>query len=285
MAEVLTARRDRVHARHGLDDLWTRVESRGWLVGAAPRVVVQVGGGDERLIADTVQGLASFLRARLGVSRVEALDLRGGDWSPLRTLTVSPAETLTVVGIAEPRVTLPRLSFERFFLVTVTGVSGDPAGRLRGVLYAQAEPLRAAGWRSSRASRVYEAHRLAGSDLAVACGASRGQGWWCIAPSAVAVDRAAAHAAGLDPATVPDLRAVARHEVVPAMGLVEELPGLRGVAGPAWRASLAGSRERLVSAGRFVADDVRAVRRNISRVPHALRRRLLAVRRRRGRAA
>lgn len=285
-AEVLTARRARCQARHGLDEVWARVESRGWFAGAAPRVIVQVGvGGDTRLVADTVHGLTAFLRSRLGVGRVEVLEFQGGDWSPLPTLTVSPADALEIVGIAEPRVTLPLLWFEPFFLVTVTGVSTDPAGRLSGVLYAQAEALRAVDWRASRPSLVYEAHRLGGSDLAVACGAALGQGWWLASASDVAVDRAIAHAAGLDPTTLPDLRAVARHEVVPAVGLVEELPGLRGAAGPAWRATLAGARESLVSAARFVAHDVRSVRRNIQRLPHAVRRRLPALLRRGGNGA
>src|SRR5262249_48366892 len=176
-AEVLTARRARCQARHGLDEVWARVESRGWFAGAAPRVIVQVGvGGDTRLVADTVHGLTAFLRSRLGVGRGEGLEFQGGDWSPLPTLTGSPADALQL------------LWFEPFFLVTVTGVSTDPAGRLSGVLYAQAEALRAVDWRASRPSLVYEAHRLGGSDLAVACGAALGQGWWLASASDVAVD-------------------------------------------------------------------------------------------------
>jgi hypothetical protein len=282
------ARREAGQARHGLDELWTRVESRGWFAGAKPRVVVQVVAGgacDPRLVADTVRGLGTFLRTRIGVGQLEILDLEGCDWSPLHTLSVSPADSLTVTGVAEPLVTLPSLWFEALFLITVVGIDTDPAARLRGVLAAQAEPLRATGWRSSRASRVYEAHRLASSDLAVACGAARGRAWWLASTSDVAVDRAVAHAAGLDPATLPDLRAIARHEVLPTLALVEELPGLRGLAAPAWRARLAAARDGLASAGRFAAHDVHAVRRNIGRVPHAVRRRLPALLRRAGGAA
>jgi hypothetical protein len=279
------ARREADQARHGLDELWARVESRGWFAGAKPRVVVQVVGGacDRRLLADTVRGLSAFLRTHIGVGEPEILDLEGGgDWSPFHTLSVSPADSLTVTGIAEPLVTVPSLWFEALFLITVVSIDTDPAARLRGVLAAQAEPLRAMGWRSSRASRVYEAHRLASSDLAVACGAARGHAWWLASASDVAVDRAVAHAAGIDPATLPDLRAIARREVPPTLALVEELPGLRGVAAPAWRARLAGASDGLVSAGRFVAHDINAVRRNIGRVPHAVRRRLPALRRRAG---
>lgn len=285
-AEVLTARCERGQARHGLDELWTGVESRGWFAGSVPRVLVQVGAsGDAPLVSDTVHGLVDFLRSRLGVNEVEVLDVESRDWSPLRRRSVSPAEVVTVAGVAEQRVILPSLWFEPFFLITVTGVSTDFGGRLRGVLYAQGESLRAAGWRASRANRVYEAHRLAGSDLAVVCGAAQGQGWWLASASDVAVDRALAPAAGLDPARLPDLRAVARHEVVQAVARVEELPGLRGLAGPAWRAAFASAHEALASAGRFVAIDARAMRRNIRRVPHALRRRLPALLRRGGTAA
>jgi len=288
-AEVLTVRRSRSQARHGLDELWQQVESRGWLGGAAPRVVVQVGAGgangDQRLLSDTVHTLATFLRSRLGVRRVEVVDLEGRDWSPLRRVAVRPADVIDVIGVAEPRVTLPRIWFEPFFLVTVAAVRTDRAGRLRGVLHAQAEPLRAVGWRASRASRVYEGHRLGASDLAIACGGARGEAWWLASPNDVAVDRVAAHAAGLDSSRLPDVRAVARHEVVPAVALVDELPELRGLAGPAWRAALASTRDRIVTTARFVAEDARTVRRDIGRVPHAVRRRLPALWRRRGSAA
>src|SRR5262249_45162380 len=100
--EVLSARRGRGHARHGLEELWARVQSRGWLDDAAPRVVIQVGNaGADRLLADTVHGLAAFLRSRMGVSRVDVLDLHGGDWTPLRRLGMPAADVVEIAGIAE----------------------------------------------------------------------------------------------------------------------------------------------------------------------------------------
>lgn len=283
--EVLTARSAPASARKALEELWTRVQALGWLAGAQPRVVLQTGPGAPGAVASTVDSLAAFLRDRAGVERMELLDLGRSGASSLPALDVSPADAAQVVGIAEPIVTLPRLWLEPFFLVTVTGVTPDPAGRLRGVLHAQAAALRAAGFRARRRSEVYEAHRLGGSDLAVVCGGAGSEGWWLASPNDVALDRVVAHAAGLDPRTLPDLEAVACHELAPPVALVGELPGLAGVARPAWRARLAGAGEALAAAGRFAVHDARAVRRNLGRVPHAVRRRLPSLLRRGGRPA
>lgn len=269
-----------------LEALWRAVEARGWLVGAGPRALIQVcGASDSRSIDETVRGLPAFLKGRLGVSQIELLELAGERGSTLPKVTIAPEEALGVVGIAEPVIPLPRCWLEPGFLVTVTNIERDPSARLRGILWAQAEALRAAGGPALRATRVYEAHRLGGSDLAIACGTLDGRSYWLVSPSDVAVDWIAAQAAGLDPTTLPDLRALARHERMPRISCVGEAPALRGLAGAAWRAWLAGAWESGASVVRYVVADARAMRRNVGRVPHAIRRRLPALRRRVGRTA
>lgn len=285
-AEVATAHGAPGVARETLEELWARAEGFGWLAGARPRVVIQTGPGAASGVAGTVESLAGFLREEVGVERIELLDLAGVcASSSLPALEVSAADAAHVVGIAEPVVAVPRLWLEPFFLATVTGVTRDPAGRLSCVLQAQSQALRRAGFGARRRSLVYEAHRLGGSDLAVVCGGSGAEAWWLASPSDVALDRVVAHAAGLDPRTLPDLAALARHELAPPVALVGELSGLRGLAAPAWLARVATARESLGAAVRFAVHDARAVRRNLGRVPHAVRRRLPALLRRRGSAA
>ncbi len=121
-----------------------------------------------------------------------------GRGSTLPKVTIAPEEALGVVGIAEPVIPLPRCWLEPGFLVTVTNIERDPSARLRGILWAQAEALRAAGGPARRATRVYEAHRLGGSDLAIACGTLDGRSYWLVSPSDVAVDWIAAQAAAIE---------------------------------------------------------------------------------------
>jgi hypothetical protein len=117
------------------------------------------------------------------------------------------------------------------------------------------------------------------------CGGEGRAAWWLASRSDVALDRVVAHAAGLDPAKTPDLRALARHELVPPVALVEPLPGLEGLVSPAWRAAVARASEAVGAGGRYAAQDVRAFRRNLGRIPHAVRRRLPGLLRREGRTA
>jgi hypothetical protein len=276
-AEVLAARAEPAAARAALEELWGRVVGLGWLAGARPRTVIQTGPGSPEAVAGSVAALASFLRERLGVERVELLDWTGAGAGGAALQTLAPGDAVQVMGVAAPTVQVPALWLEPFFLVTVTGVTPNPVARLAAVLAAQLRPLEAVGWRARRRTLVYEAHRLGGSDLALVCGGTPAERWWLASPSDVALDRVVAHAAGLDPRTLPDLEAIARHELPSPVALVDRLPGLEGCAGAPWRAALESAREGLGAGARYLVHDARQMRRNLRRVPHAVRRRLPAL--------
>ncbi|HLK10811.1 MAG TPA: hypothetical protein VKW76_05485 [Candidatus Binatia bacterium] len=253
--------------RGTLAELLQEADRRGWLRTEGRAAVIQVARRHRTAaVIETARALAGFLAERSPGCRIDP-----------------PAErTLRVAGVAMSRgVAVPALWFEPIFLVTVCGVGADGFGRLAGPLAAQAEALAALDGRAGAADCVYEAHRLAASDLVVACG----EGWCALSPSDVALEQALAAAAGLAWARVPYFRALVRHELVaepePVGG---ELPDLRACVGSAWRARLAAAAAAARATARGVADDAAAFRRNLRRIPHAVRRRLPALSRRRSAA-
>lgn len=258
MNEVLATTREPLTA------LWPEAARRGWLQANGRAVVIQVGRRHRTAaVTETARMLAGVLAERSAGARIDP-----------------PHDgTVRVVGVAMPRgVTVPKLWFEPVFLVTVCGVGPDGFGRLAGPLVAQSEALAALNPHASPPALVYEAHRLAASDLVVACG----EGWCALATSDVALEQALAGAAGIAWEELPYLRTIARHELLPPPGrLAGELPDLRRHLGPAWRAQLAAVAAAVRGTARGIAEDVVAVRRNLGRIPHAVRRRLPARLRRR----
>jgi len=251
-------------SRGGLGALWPEADRRGWLHAEGRPVVIQVARRHRTpAVTETARALAGLLAERSTGCRIDP---------PLD-------QAFRVVGVALPRgVAVPASWFEPMFLVTVFGVGPDAFGRLAGPLAAQAEPLAALDPRAPFADLVYEAHRLGASDLVVACG----EGWCALGPSDVALEQALAAAAGVAWEALPYLRTIARHEIVPAPAAVTgELPDLRACLGAAWRARVAAAAATVRGKARGVADDVAALQRNLGRVPHAVRRRLPALARRR----
>ncbi len=251
-------------SRGGLSALWPEADRRGWLHAEGRPVVIQVARSHRTpAVTETARTLAGLLAERSAGCRIDP---------PLD-------RAFRVVGVALPRgVAVPASWFEPIFLVTVCGVGPDAVGRLAGPLAAQAEPLAALDPRAPFADLVYEAHRLGASDLVVACG----EGWCALGPSDVALEQALAAAAGVAWEELPYLLAIARHEIVPAPAAVTgELPDLRECLGAAWRARIAAAAAAVRGTTRNLADDVAALRRNLGRVPHAIRRRLPARARRR----
>lgn len=285
----MSARRDDstpVLTWHGAADdpagLWERVSGLGWLP-ESPRVVLQIGPRDRSpLVLATARSLARFLQERHPQTRIEWLDPEGryAEWTAHGTASIGDGESIHVSGIAAAELAIPRLWFEGFTLITIAPCVPCPRSRLAGILDAQAEPLRRLRNRHDAAVLAYEAHRLAPSDLAVACGTTRrtdrsSDRWWAVGPSDVGVECAVAAAAGVSPARLPLLRAVARHERVPALErLGESLPVLHGYLAPAWRVSANAAREHVAGTARGAVRDAVVVRRNLGKIPGFVRRKL-----------
>jgi hypothetical protein len=268
-AAVVVCRTEGAEGRRAaLGALWRELETPGWRAGEGP-IVIQVSPlGDVALALETARSLAAFLEAR--GCRVE-LD---GD-------ETAAQEPLRIAGLTPPgELVVPRRWFEPHLLVTVAAVVPSAAGRVAGVLAAQAEVLRGLGNPHAEGDLVYEAHRLAASDLAIACGHADADdpaspAWWLAGTSDVAVERAVASAAGLSPDALPSLRVLARHEVLPEAAAVRgTLPVLHGVLAPAWRSRGAAAAARLRASRAALTRDARMLRRNLYKIPGFVRRRL-----------
>ncbi len=260
-----------------LEGLWEEVRRRAW-IAPATRVVVQV---DQHwrspLVVETARSLAAAVTRQLPSTRVEIRDAAAeGSSHP-----TGPESAVSVAGMVAHNLHLPAWWFDSGLLVTVTGIGPDSATRLSAVLDAQAEPLRALNPSTPPAALAYEAHRLFASDVVVACATCRrddasSDACWFVSPSDLAVEMALARASGCEPADMPYLTMVARHEILPDVDLQQAVPMLSGYVAPAWQATLHAARNRIATTRHSIVQDVVAVRRNLRRIPPAIRRRLAA---------
>jgi hypothetical protein len=256
-------------AAGGLGDVWHEVDSLAWLP-LAPRIVVQVGGGGDRALAtETARSLVEFLETR----RVADVEIVDADRVPAASLRVgcvtSPGELV-----------VPADWFESHALVTIAAAAPCAAARLAAGLDAQAEALRRLGNPHAPSDLVYEAHRLAASDLVVVCGradfgVADSEAWWAVGADAVAVDATVVAAAGGEPDALPWLRALARHQTLPAPAALRgSLPDIRGHLAGAWRSRRHAVGARLSASAAAVRRDARMLRHNVHRIPNFVRRRL-----------
>jgi len=282
---VLGWRADAAGEASGLQALWSRVGELGWLrpnPADHPLVVLQIGErGRSPLVIRTARRLVEFLREGWPALAIDVLDpvAQADEWDGLRLRSGGDAVTLS--GIAASRgLAVPSLWFTPFYLITVAAVGPEPVTRLAGVLDAQADPLRRLRNPYAPSTLIYEAHRLAASDLSVACGHARWnhgdtERWWAVGTDDVAVDQVVASAAGIDPMQLPMLQSLARHELVAThVELQGSLPRLHGYVVPAWKARIRAARLRVTGSHRAVAHDLALVRRNLRKIPGYVRRQL-----------
>jgi hypothetical protein len=254
--------------------------ARGWLDGAGTRVVLHVGtAGRSALAVETAQTLAALLRERVPSIHLEVLDPAegAGEWNGVPRMAVAHEDTIAVQGPRGILVRVPRLWFTPFFLVTVAGVHADRRWRIGGVLQAQSEILAYLNPGMASGILLAEAHRLGASDLAIACGSHPKDGdWWVVSQSDVLIEGSVARAAGIDPRTLPSIRTIARHELLEAWEETTATADLPRLARGAFGATVLAAREHGATAVRRTLEDARLVRRNLRKVPQALRRRLAA---------
>lgn len=265
-----------------LAGLWERVGELGWLPDSS-RIVVQVGQRSRSsVLLETARSLVQFIQGRQPRARVEILDPDGSevDWSGLPVRRIGDGAAIGVVGIVAPELDIPRLWFETYTLITVVSPVPCRRGGLAGVLDAQAGPLRRLGNQAETATLAYEAHRLAPSDFAVACGAVTGPDggssrWWVVGPSDVAVERAVAAAAGVPDQQLPVIRALARHERLPAHQCFgDPLPPLGECVATGWLVQAYEACGRLRGAACVLVRDATVIWRNLGKIPGFVRRRL-----------
>jgi hypothetical protein len=172
---------------------------------------------------------------------------------------------------------VPTLWLEDFLLITVTGVAPDARHGLAGVLAAQADLLPDA--ERADLDAVYEAHRLLAADLYVACGtrtygAPDTESWWAASTDDVTLDCALAAAAGVAPTTLPALRHLWRHELMPSPTYVSAAAvTLDHHVAPSSTIRAAHARARLARFGRMVREDVGHAAANLYRIPQFIERR------------
>ncbi len=258
---VITATRPAAGGQ-AVRDLVGRIAALGWLDDAVGRVVLQAGGlGRPSSSSGAAEGLAEALRGR-----VPALEIESPEDVP---------DAIAIQGLGGAVVRVPRRWFEPFFLIVGVAVRPDRRWRIGGALQAQAAMLARLNPDLAAARVLAEAHRLNAADLVVAYGADGG--WWAASQSAVQLDGALAHAAGLDPQALPAIREIARHEVLEPFEMAAALiPELTDIAAGAAGAFFDATRDRAAGAAHRAVEDAGRVSRNLRKVPQALRRRLAA---------
>jgi len=276
-----------------LDELWRCAAQLGWLSPAVPRIVMQIGQRwRSTLVLETAMSLAQCLVQRWPHATIEIFDPAacGSEWAPFAVWDVLADTPVCLADTTAPEgLRVPARWFESYFLVTVAATGPLRVGRFVGLLDAQADPLRHLGNTHLPEALSYAAHRLARSDLAVACGYTHredptSERWWAVSPSDVAVDQGVARAARMAPETLSHLHFLAHHEVLaPYPEMLGNLPPLHEYAPSVWQARLSLWRLKASMPWHTVVRDVRMTRRNLHRIPHFIRRRVARVLRKRGR--
>lgn len=266
-----------------LEAFWSRLENEGWLGFRGPhnRVVLQIArAGRSAAVVAMGRSLAARIARLVPGIVVEIVDAMGSakDWGSLRVRRIAQEESFRVAGVAVTQgVRIPALWLESYALVTVTGVSPSTTSRVASVLEAQAEPLFELGNTGAAAALVYEAHRLAASDLAVVCCESDGtMPRACAAsPDDVALEHAVLTAAGVVAIDAPHVRELLRHEIAPPAPHVDgTLPALRAFAMPRRTAERAALGARVRASGHALAHDMRNLQGNLHKIPAFVRRRV-----------
>ena len=274
------------------EHLWLRLAANGWMPTRVPSVTIQVTQAQRSpQVVETVRSLSSYLGEHLPEVPAYLIDAAGsGGQAPLGLpLPTALAAPLRVGGVAARRgLTVPAFWFEATYVITVAAAHPHPAVRLAAALAAQAEPLVALQKLYSLDVLMYEAHRLAASDLAIVCGSAcwnepaSGQ-WWAAGTSDVGLDQVVAAAAGLRAADLPAFRALRQHECVSTrVGIDGELPRLLRYAGSSLRGRGGAVRSALSTRRGALVHDLGVIRSNLHKIPGFVRRRLAA---RRSRAA
>jgi hypothetical protein len=291
--EVLCGLATSTNLQARLARLWQQADQLRWFSASPSRIIIQVGQAFRPALAlDITASLAAFLVDRIPQCTIEILDTaaRPDEWPGLARREVRAEDALRVAGVAAAEgLFVPRFWFESFALITVAAAHPDPRTRLAVALDAQADSLRRLRNGHPWRTLVYEAHRLAPSDLVIACGHARwndlgSEAWWVVGREDFGVEQTVAPAAGVDVQQLPTLRVLARHEVLPpAPQLTGSLPELHGYLASEWQARLLAAGSQAASLRGAVVHDLRMARRNLGKVPHFVRRQLAA--RAKGRAA
>jgi exopolysaccharide biosynthesis WecB/TagA/CpsF family protein len=265
-----------------LEALLEDAGAAGWLP-RGDRIVVQLAGRVRSAdLVDCARSLVGFLRQRLPKARIDVLDPTGDadEWRAFGARRIEAGRGLGVRGIAVPELRVPELWFQSYSMVTVVAPHPSPAARMAGALEAQAGALHDLGNAHDGAALAYEAHRLAASDLVIACGRTRfgdcaSEPWWAVSPSDVLLDHAVAGAAGITPSRLPSVQAVARQERLPELPVAApRLPRLTGYAAPPLVVALTRFRARLSAAAHGLGRDARMAVHNAGKIPGYVRRRL-----------
>ena len=267
-----------------LAELWRDLSRRQWLPDVEGVVAIQVCSG--RRSPDfqaTVRSLAQALAAA-SAGPVVIVDAQsdGSSWAswPVRNPSIEPAYDVAC-GAWPGALRVPALWFEPCAIVTVFEIEPSSRGRISGALEAQASILRSVqeGF-VSYGALVTEADRLASSDLTIGVSSTvthgDRRGWWVASPSSVAADEVISAAAGLDPMQFPARRYLEGHaKLQPAARTQDEArPCLTHLAAPRARMLQSVLTDKVRTLLTMARSDYRNARRNLHRIPGALRRRL-----------
>ena len=262
--------------------LWQQLQQLGWLSTSERRFVLHIAPTPGRSIAvETARSLTQWLQRCMPERCIEIIDAgaQAAQWEPLRVIDIAQQPRFCVdAACLRGGAQVPELWLESFTLITIVAIAPDTRLRISAALAAQAGLLDVGEGRD--VDVIYEAHRLVPADVAIACGTvicgdpASGH-WWAASQDTVSLDAALASAAGEQPAALPHLRHLAKHELTT---LVPEHIGdhparLQGYLAPGWLTQL-----RRVAIGasyiaRMLTDDITRAAHNLNRAPDFIRRR------------
>lgn len=267
---------------------WDQLDREGGLarIRGSRHVVLQVAQANRTPL---VLATARSLLARLTVEKRHVVIVDAGasptEWEGFVVRTLRSEKTLRVAALAVPHgLVVPQLWCEPFTLLTVTGVGPSPTSRVASILEAQAESLTQLGNDAVPRALIYEAHRLAPSDLAIVAGCDAAkEPFWAASASDVALEQAVLHAAGVSPTSAPHFRELLRHEIPPPPPHVDGvLPSLGYLAAPEWQVRRATLRSSIRASSHVFVHDFRNLRGNLHKIPAFVRRRVATWRAQRG---
>jgi hypothetical protein len=135
-------------------------------------------------------------------------------------------------------INVPLIWFENCAIITISQIESNVQNYFHATLFAQASGLRM-GTRQDvffENEILFEAHRLASSDLAFVCGPD---GSWLASYDDLALEVACAKANGLEPEKLPGLKYFSQHEII-SFNLEPDfiLPDWKGTAASRWKVFL-----------------------------------------------
>jgi len=229
------------------------------------------------MVEETARSLVAFLQMK--GSPVAVIDPSGNQdrWPDVSWIDLAKTDRLRIdAACLRGGAMVPMLWLEDFQLISITGAGPDQRYGVAAILATQADLLGASSF--DDLASIYEAHRLLAADLNIACGTKwadvpTSESWWAASSDDVSLEYAIATAAGVRPEVLPQLRYLARHEIMRSIKTSRESWTLEGHAVEPLTVRATRMRMRLHRLAHMLREDVGLAAANLHRIPQFIERR------------